>query len=234
MPKNSPILKNFLFALFITCCISQPAAGQNSVSVYVEPGTSNTVNDFNYGIGAEVAFKLSQRVVVSGGIHLANQYPSGFGSVKAGAVVFLSKNTERWSCQNIVQFSSYAPYPMNQIYYRLLFAWDTKHFRIDLGNAFTLFTGSGVTKYNLFRPSFCFTGRIWDKENPWNIELFIRNYDRFESHGSRCVEWGGNLSARIGVKWKIFCEPYVMTVGNFNATATFYNFNCLIGGTYTW
>ena len=201
---------------------------------YVELGSATPGTPFHYGMAGEAHLRLSPWIKIQTGFRLANQYPSGLGDVKVGATVFFKKNSNRWSCENIINFSNYAPYPMSQLYNRLTAAWEMKHFRIDFGNAFAFFIGSGIVKCHLFRPSFSLKGNIWEAEHPWNIAFFIRNFNRFEAHGSKCIEWGSELSARICKKWKIFCEPYIVTAGNFNGTATYYNFNCHMGGAFVW
>lgn len=222
------------FSVLLLSVVSFSAIAQNRTSAYMEFGTPTPVGRFNYGVGVETSMRASSIVDVYGGLRFANQYPSGFGSVKVGATIFLDKKSKQWSFDNSFCFSNYAPYPMNEFYYKLMFAWETKHFRIDAGNAFAFFAGSGVIKCHLWRPSFCFKGSIREKDSSWNIDFFIRNFNRFEAYGSRGIEWGGNISATVAGKWRLFCEPYIFTVGNFSGTATFYNFNCLIGGAYVW
>ena len=218
-------------------CFVPPVSGQrgrNEAVSYLELGSATPVSRIRYGMAAEARIRLHPLVSVQGGFRLANSYPSGLGDVKVGATLFFSKRSERWSCENVVNFSNYAPYPMSQLYYRLTAAWETKHFRIDMGNAFAFFIGSGITKYKLFQPTFALEGWVKEKDGPWNAAFFIRNFNRFEAHGSRCVEWGARGSAYVSGRWKLFCEPYVVTAGNFNGTATFYNFNCLLGGAFVW
>lgn len=216
------------------CMLSFYTYGQNQVLSYIELGSKTPVNTFNYGMAYEASIYLSSRIALQAGVRLANQYPSGLGELKAGVTVFPCKNSIRWAIENVIDYSNYAPYPMGQLYYRITGAWQTKHFRIDFGNAFAFFIGSGIVKYHLFRPSYCLKGMIRTEDKAWNAAFFIRNFNRFEVHGAKCTEWGSELSARIDKKWKVFCEPYVTTVGNFNGTATFYNFNFHIGGAYLW
>lgn len=230
------LYKGLIGILCIWECLAAGAAygQQNEALAYIELGSATPVRQFNYGMAAEAGIRLSPQVRLDAGFRLANQYPSGLGDLKAGATIFLKKDSDEWICQNAVVFSNYAPYPMSQLYYRLTFAWESKYFRIDFGNAFACYVGSGVIKYHLLRPSFSVRGNIRGKGSPWNIALFIRNFNRFEAHGSKCVEWGGEFSATVAKRWRVFCEPYVVTAGNFNGTATFYNFNCLLGGAYLW
>lgn len=216
----------------LCCCLAADA--QHRVLSYVELGSPVPGCRVTYGLAVQADLRVASWVRVRGGIRLANAYPSGLGDVQAGATLFFRKDSQRWSCDHLLNFSNYAPYPMNQLYYRLLFTWQSKHVRIDAGNAFAFFIGSGVTKYHLFRPSFSVRGSVREAGSPWNVSFFIRNFNRFEAHGSRCMEWGGEVSAFVARRWMLFCEPYVVTAGNFNGTATFYHFNVLLGGAYRW
>ena len=211
------------------------AHAQNArAEAYWEMGSPVPGKRGTYGMAAVADWRVAPWVSVGGGFRLANIYPSGWGDLQLGATFFLQRNSERWTCGNWVDFSYYGPYPMNQLYYRLTFAWQSRHFRVELGNAFAFFLGSGVVKYHLFRPSFSIQGSLKEADAPWNLAFFIRNFNRFEAHGSRCVEWGARCSARVARRWCLFCEPYVVTVGNFNGTATFYHFNALLGGVFVW
>ena len=210
------------------------AHGQLRTEAYLEAGSPVPGARGTYGLAAVTDWRVAPWVSVQGGFRLANAYPSGWGDLQVGARFFLQKQSEQWSCQNLINFSYYGPYPMNQLYDRLTFAWQSSHFRVELGNAFAFFLGSGVVKYHLFRPSFWVQGSVKKADDPWNLAFFIRNFNRFEAHGSRCVEWGAQFSARVARRWSVFCEPYVVTTGNFNGTATFYHFNCLLGGAYLW
>lgn len=218
-----------LLGFWVTC-----VAAQSSVVSYIELGSSTTATPFKHGIATQVDLTLSPQIVLQAGLRLSSQYPSALGDLKAGVKIYPSKNNRYWSIENVVNYSLYAPYPMGQLYYCITGRWQTEHFSIDMGNAFAFLVGSGVVKYNLFRPSFALKGVIRDANKCWNAALFIRNFNRFEVHGSKAIEWGMQWTAHIKKRWTFFCEPYVTTVGNFNGTATFYNFNCLMGGAYRW
>lgn len=226
--------KIFWIWTLLTLCITSATFGQNRASYHIELGTRTPVNTMDFGMAVQTDIKISSHIKIDGGIRIANQYPSKFGDIQAGVTIYPSKKSEKWAINNRITFSNYSPYPMNHLYYLLTGKWTTNHFYIELGNAFACYLGSGVVKYHLYNPSFMLQGNIRDKDKLWNIALFIRNFNHFEVHGSKCMEWGSNISARIYKKWKLFCEPYVVTVGNFNGTATFYNFNCLIGCSYEW
>ncbi len=210
------------------------AHGQRWTEAYLELGSPVPGSRVTYGLAALTDWRIASWVSVQGGFRLANAYPSGWGDLQLGARFFLQKHSERWSCQYLVNFSYYGPYPMNQLYQRLTFAWRSPHVQVELGNAFAFWLGSGVVKYQLFSPAFWVQGSLKKEDHPWNLSLFIRNFNRFEAHGARCVEWGAQGSVRVSRRWRVFCEPYIVTAGNFNGTATFYHFNCLLGGAYVW
>lgn len=225
-----------LFYLLLWACAvpSQQVSAQHTVLSYIELGSATPVREFNYGWAIEGDFSLSKQVTLAAGLRLANRYPSTLGDLKAGVIVYPVRHSRSWVIENEIVFSNFAPWPMSQLYYRLTAGWQCRWFRVDLGNAFAMYVGSGVVKYHLWRPSFNLRGTFRSDEKRWNASVFVRNFNRFEAHGAKAVEWGGELSMRLGERWRIFCEPFVTTVGNFNGTAEFYNFNCHFGGAFQW
>lgn len=228
--------KQLLFhVIFIGCLfITSECKAQNSITSYVETGTSSPVGNFQYGIACQADISLTKHLQLDAGVRFANQFPSGFGTVKAGLVVFPSAKNRRWEINNTFIFTNYAPYPLNEIFYRLTASWHNDHFRIDLGNAFRFMTGDGIFKYALFRPLISLKGTIFKPERRGNLSLFIRNFNRFEPHAQDKVEWGAEVPFRINRYWSIFGESYVNTVGNFNGSANYYNCNMIFGAIFTW
>lgn len=230
---NTPCKLLCLLAMMPVLSVQHTPA-QHTVVWYAELGSATPVREFNYGWAAEGDFSLSERVTLGAGLRLSSRYPSALGDLKAGVTIYPARHSRSWVIENEVVFSNFAPWPMSQLYYRFTAGWQCRWFRVDLGNAFTMYAGSGVVKYHLWRPSFNFRGTFRSEEKRWNASVFVRNFNRFEAHGSKLMEWGGELSLRIGSRWKIFCEPFVSTVGNFNGTAEFYSFNCHFGGAFQW
>lgn len=227
------MLCRLLLTLLLLAAAPRAMAG-GGVTAWLEAATSSAAGKFNGGGAVQADFRLSRHLDAEAGVRFNSVFPSGLGTVKAGLTVFPSASNRHWTIHNAFLYSNYAPYPLNELHYRLSAAWHNDYLRIELGNAFRFRMGSGLFKYNLLRPLFEVRGTVRKADKVWNLSLFIRNFNRFETHGQDLIEWGVTLPVRIADRWSAFCEAYVATAGNFSGTGNYYNTNFRLGAAYRW
>lgn len=226
----------YLFVLFSALCFVgiHNSNAQNSVVAYLEAETPSALSDFPGGASFQANMPLSEYLDLQAGFRVGNYFPSVFGTAKVGLTIFPAAKNHAWQIDNAVVFDNYSPYPLNRLYYRIIGSWSCDHFRVDVGNAFMFTIGDGISKYNLFRPLMALKVTIRKPDKIWNASLFVRNFNRFESHAQDMVEWGVVIPVQITGHWMMFCESYLSTVGNFSGTANYYNCNVNLGVTYKW
>ena len=135
-------------------------------------------------------------------------------------------------------FNRYARWNVNEPIVHLSALWESPYVDIRVGGSYVHYWMSGVdTKYtdaSYTEPIAVTVGlgvNIRPRSNPWNLGLFIRNYDHFYYENWN-INWGVRFHATLTQDMKLVGEFNIRPAGSMSQLATRYETSLKIGVRY--
>lgn len=145
--------------------------------------------------------------------------------VKYGNIYFTGK----------IMYNYYGKFGFHEQAYNLSATWESAYVDIRIGESIIHYhshvwgKGWGYTEPLTF--TFGFGVNIRHRNNPWNLGLFIRNYDQFYYENWN-INWGLRWHARVKEPWTLFGELNVRPAGSISQLASKYETSMKIGLRY--
>lgn len=245
-------MKRIIFcACLLALCsglFAQPDSGsrkydgehKNEVSGYLLGG-HNVVSGAFAGESFTYTRHLTDRWSVSGGEQIqffkqlycldamgTYRVPLRYGNIYFDARVLLNRY-QRWGttefAANLSAYweTSYVDMRVGASYLRFNYTGVKPQYRAYTGNSYT----------ELPLVTFGFGVNIRPRSNPWNLGLFIRNYEHY-MYDIWNINWGVRFYARLSSRSRLFGEFCVRPAGSLSQLATRYETSANIGLRYAW
>lgn len=123
---------------------------------------------------------------------------------------------------------------MNEYLFRLAVHAQSEHFDILFGNSFLGYSSYGSSVFEPITWSVGFGANVMKRSSPWNVGIFLKNYDYFIYEN-----WNINFGVRgyyelIADKVRLTGELIVRPAGNINQLAQRYDTGLKIGAQFKW
>ena len=208
---------------------------KNEVAGYVLGGDNVIVGKFG-GIAASYKRHITPRWYVGGDIQeqfgkqqFAFDITGGYRlPVKYGNIYFDAK----------AMFNRYNRWATNENSFNLSGTWESAYFDMRLGASIIYFHmssrwGDGYGYTEPITLTCSFGANMRHRNNPWNIGLFIRNYDDFYYENWN-INWGIRWYAKVKDQWHLFGEFNVRPAGSLSQLASRYEGSLKLGLKYKW
>jgi hypothetical protein len=132
-----------------------------------------------------------------------------------------------------VMYNRYQSFKTNEYASALTVSWESNYFRITIGQSLVSYNLLSTTYTEPLNPVLGLEANIRPRLHPWNIGLFIRNYDDFYfEHWN--INWGINFNARLTSKlpMRLFGEFNLRPAGSLSQLANKYETSLKVGLKY--
>ena len=134
-----------------------------------------------------------------------------------------------------IMYNYYGKFGFHEQAYNISATWESAYVDIRIGESIIHYHshvwGSGWGYTEPLTLTMGFGVNIRHRRNPWNIGLFIRNYDQFYYENWN-INWGVRWHARVKPQWTLFGEFNVRPAGSLSQLASRYETSLKIGLTY--
>lgn len=214
---------------------------KHQVSAFLSGG-SNVVTGFFLGQAGTYTYHFNPRWSISGGqqiqffkqvysLDVMGTYRIPLGK-KSNLYIdgrALFNRYQQWSVnETILNLSGY----LETNYIDLRWGWSfVSYFKTNVAEIY-----KGYTDASYIEPlvmTFGFGINIRPRSNPWNLGLFIRNYDQFYYENWN-INWGLRFHATLTPQMKIYSEFNVRPAGSLSQLATRYETSLKVGLRYVW
>lgn len=205
---------------------------KNEVMGYFQFG-KNILNSYYGGFTGFYKRNFGKRVEVIGGLNLSTKNPNGFGGVSGEVLYRIPIGNANLKFTNKAMYNYYGQSEMNEFVDRIAAIWQTRYVELIFGNSFLTYWSLGSSVFEPVTLTIGMSANLKPIENPWNVSMFIRNYDDF------FVE---NFNINFGIKgyydllpqWRTFAELMVRPAGSMNQLAVKYETAFKFGVKYKW
>ena len=208
---------------------------KNEVSGYFMGG-DNVVSDAFGGIEASYTRHLTPRWHVGGDAQIqawkrlySFDVRGGYRlPVKWGNLYFDGKG----------MLNRYNRWGFTELIFNVSATWESAYVDLRIGESLIHYHTNGRfgVGYGYTEPltlTFGFGVNIRHRNNPWNLGLFIRNYDDFYYENWN-INWGIRWYARVKSQWHLFGEFNVRPAGSMSQLASRYEGSAKLGLKYKW
>ncbi len=211
---------------------AQTGDKKNEIWAYGMVG-KNTIEHFYQGFNVFYTRKMTGRVNLMGGIEF-NSKKKGFGGVLAEGRYKLPFKHFNLIFSGRGVYNYYGKYNMNEYLFRLAVHAQSEHFDILFGNSFLGYSSYGSSVFEPITWSVGFGANVMKRSSPWNVGIFLKNYDYFIYEN-----WNINFGVRgyyelIADKVRLTGELLVRPAGNINQLAQKYDTGLKIGAQFKW
>jgi len=237
-----------LALLSVTAASAQTYSGErkydgihkNEVSGYLMGGY-NVVTDAFFGEAGTYTRHLTERWSLSGGeqVQFLKQL---YSADVCGTYRIPIRKTNLYVDGRFV-YNRYQRWRVNEILCNLSFLLETSYFDLRLGESYVRYHMNDVReKYGFFTDAgyteplvmtFGVGVNIRPRSNPWNIGIFLRNYDHFYYENWN-INWGIRFHASLTPEMKLFGEFNVRPAGNMSQVATRHETSLKLGLRHVW
>ena len=214
---------------------------KHQVSAFLSGG-SNVVTGFFLGQAGTYTYHFNPRWSISGGqqiqffkqvysLDVMGTYRIPIGKKTNvyidGRVLF--NRYQQWSVnETILNLSGY----LETNYIDLRWGWSfVSYFKTNVKDSYKDYTDASYNEPLVM--TFGFGVNIRPRSNPWNLGLFIRNYDQFYYENWN-INWGLRFHATLTPQMKIYSEFNVRPAGSLSQLATRYETSLKVGLRYVW
>lgn len=207
-------------------------AQKNEITGYVQFG-DNIVHGFYGGVAGFYKRQMSSRFDLTGGFNLSSKNPAAFGGLYADGTYRIPVNRANFLISNRLVYNYYGESKMNEFLYRLAVTWQTRYVEITFGNSFLTYFSHGSSVFEPITWTIGFAAHLKPRESPWNVGLFIKNYDDFIYENFN-INFGIDGRYEIMNNVSLFGILMVRPAGSLNQLAVKYDTSFKIGVKYKW
>ena len=127
----------------------------------------------------------------------------------------------------------YERWNVNETIANMSVIWEMPYFHFRLGGVYLHYS---MEDFGYTEPPIMILGtgvHIRPRWNPWNIGLFLRNYDDYFYDGWN-INWGLNFYSPLYRDMQLFGEFNIRPAGSLNQLATRYEYSGKLGIKYVW
>lgn len=138
-----------------------------------------------------------------------------------------------------MMFNRYNRWGFTEFIFNLSAKWESAYVDIRIGESLIHFWSKDPhfgLSYGYTEPltfTFGFGVNIRHRKNPWNVGLYIRNYDEFYYENWN-INWGIRWYAPLYKQWRLFGEFNVRPAGSISQLASKYEGSVKLGVKYKW
>lgn len=207
---------------------------KNELSGYVILG-DNVITDVFGGVSASYMRHITPRWHVGGDTQM--QFAKQLFSVDVQGGYRLPVRYGNIYFDGKLMYNRYHKWGFNEYIANLSATWESAYVDIRIGESLIHYnTKRNNTKqsYGTTEPltlTFGLGFNIRHRSNPWNVGLFLRNYDDFYYENWN-INWGIRWYARVKQDWNLFGEFNIRPAGSMSQLATKYEGSVKVGLKY--